>query len=148
MSIVIPGNEVLRIIARDTLRKNFPLYDSSHTVRVNGLGPFKDWLGYRTVDGKAMDTMNTTHFDLNFYWPNVCYLTYIEVEKSQRGKGLGDKLYDSIEQIAKRLGCTRLCQIPSGVIVVNGEFVETREDYLVRKRGYKKIEHGQVEKRL
>ncbi len=43
MDLVIPGNEVLRIIARDTLRKNFPLYDKSHAVRVNDMYRFKAW---------------------------------------------------------------------------------------------------------
>lgn len=147
MSIQVPDNFVVRIITRDTLRKHFPEYNESHVIRASDIGPFKTWTGYRTIDGNAIDIMNTTHFDLNFYWPNVCYLTYIELDRSQRGKGLGSKLYESVEKIAKKLGCTRLCQTPSGTIVIDGKFIETREDYLVR-RGYKKLSDGQVEKKL
>lgn len=136
-------------VARQSLRRNFPLFEESHTVKSSDLDTYglKTWLGYRTVDGGAEKIINTTHFDVNFFWPNICYLTYIEVEPEKRGKGNGAALYATVEDMARKLGCTHLTQTPSGIIVVNNKFIETRESYLLRK-GYKRGYAGQVEKLL
>lgn len=147
MNIQIPDTSIVRILAREKLRKNFPLYKVSDDVKALEIRGDKIRLVYRTTEDIPEIVKGSTHLDMEFWFPRLCFLNSIEVREEERGKGMGHKLYLTCEEIARSLGCERLCQIPSGVIVVNGKFVETREDYLVR-RGYSRVEGGQVEKIL
>lgn len=144
---MIPSTEDVRTVARQSLRDNFPLYQEKHTVNAVEFGVNKIRLAYRTTEDIPEKVDGSTHLDMEFWFPRVGILNSIGVRKEERGQGTGSRLYLAAEDIARKLGCDVLTQIPSGIIVVNGNFIETREDYLLR-RGYRKTEDGQVEKRL
>lgn len=98
----------------------------------------KMWIGYRTTTNNARGTTRgTTCWDVNV-WGEDFYLIWIEVKAEDRGKGYGDQLYKLITEIARRMGCKRIIQNPSG----KSPQGETRRDYLLR-RGW--VPHGEDE---
>ncbi len=91
--------------------KEFPLFDESHSVLAHKISDDKFWIGFRSANHRIPD--GTTHFDINIE-KSSCYLLYIEVVESERGKGHGKKLYHIIEDFAKALGCQNVQLTPSG----------------------------------
>ena len=89
----------------------------------------------------------TTHFFMQIeqtHEGKIAYLVFIELDEDKRGVGLGEKMYKSVENIARELGCDILRQTASGWTVRG----EPRKNYLERKLGYKKINDVEVEKVL
>ena len=78
-------------------------------------------IGYLTSQVGIPD--GTTHFFMQ-----------IELDENKKGLGLGEKMYKSIEDIARELGCNILRQHASGWTFRG----EPRENYLIR-RGYRKV---------
>lgn len=66
------------------------------------------------------------------------YLMFIQVLPEHRGKGHGHALYDCVLQIAQKLGCKYVQQLPSG-----GYEHQSRADYLLR-RGWVPIKGGEM----
>jgi len=122
----------IREISLKELRK-FPLFNESHFVQVSRDEDDVLFIGYRTNERSPF---GKTHFDLQTDG-EICYLVDVELEKSERGKGLGKKLYEVTEEIARNIGCSKMRQYPSGT-TFNGK---TRKDYVQRKLGYKEIPH-------
>lgn len=75
-----------------------------------------------------------THLDLHIIG-ETCYVLGIGLAPEYRGLGQGEQLYFMAEEIAKRAGCRRIQQTPSGRTVGG----EARADYLVRKLGYRVV---------
>jgi len=71
---------------------------------------------------------------------DIFYLLDISLPEDQRGKGLGEKLYKMMEEIATEHGCKQIRQTPSGWTNSG----EKRESYLLR-RGWLK-DGGEVYK--
>ena len=80
-------------------------------------------------------------------WGGTCELRQFWVEESLRGRGLGTKLFQAVEQEARRRGCTQLVlmtfsfQAPSFYQRLGFEVLSTIEDHprghqnlLMRKR--------------
>lgn len=147
MELIIPSTEEVRRIARQSLNENFPLYEGAHTVNAKVIDINKIRLEYRTTEDVPEKVKDSTHLDIEFWFPRLSFLNSIGLKEEERGKGIGSKLYITTEDISRKLGCEILSQIPTGIIIVDGKFIETREDYLLR-RGYKRADDGQFEKRL
>jgi GNAT superfamily N-acetyltransferase len=75
-------------------------------------------------------------------WGGTCELRQFWVEQSQRGRGLGTKLFQAAEQEARRRGCTQIVlmtfsfQAPSFYRRHGFEVVSTIEDH---PRGYQNL---------
>lgn len=134
MEIKTFSPEEIELITRRSLRDNFPLYQEEHNVDSSPLGENGLWIGYRPKGGGIFRTLGSTHFDLNVI-RGIFYLVSIGLEKSQMGKGLGWKLYETTHQIAKDLGHQFVRTRPSGWFIRENKLVESRRDYLLRK-GY------------
>ncbi len=141
MVIQLPTLEEIKEIARASLRTNFPLYQEEHKVDASSIPTsfiYKEhnnlWIGYRTRDRNILETMNSTYFDLNVIG-DICYLVEIALDKNERGKGLGWRLYEITHDIAKKLGCDSVRQTPSGGFIKDRKMIQSRRDYLL-KRGY------------
>ena len=92
-------------------------------------------IGYLTSQVGIPD--GTTHFFMQIEElgeGKVAYLVQIELDENKKGLGLGEKMYKSIEDIARELGCNILRQHASGWTFRG----EPRENYLIR-RGYRKV---------
>lgn len=126
------------------LKATFPLYREEHDVYA---GPAEECIsiGYRTT--KSQIPKNTTRFDLNLK-ENICYVLWVEIVESERGKGHGKALYKAIEDFAREYGCDRIRMNPSGRTKTR-----TRLDYLL-SLNYHKVdpemddENQEVEKIL
>lgn len=117
-------SEQLVKITRDNLGKWY-CYDPDFEVRAGLIGQTGLWLYYRHP---ADNQRRGTHFDANIDGP-VFYLLEIGIADELRGQGLGEHLYEIIEQIATEAGCEKISQMPSGAAVTG----ESREDYLFRR---------------
>jgi GNAT superfamily N-acetyltransferase len=68
-------------------------------------------------------------------WGGTCELRQFWVEESRRGRGLGTKLFQAVEQEARRRGCTQIVlmtfsfQAPSFYASHGFEVVSTIEDH-------------------
>lgn len=82
----------------------------------------------------------------------VCYLAGIDLARPLRGRGIGAEMYGVGHRVARDLGCKVIRQNPSGFARMGGEDEETREGYLKRKFGYKRISRKdaapEIQKRL
>lgn len=84
------------------------------------------WIGIRT--NHETIPRGSTYLDINILG-DVFYLLHIEVQREDRGKGYGNRLYEMLTDIAKNLGCRRIEQTPSGRTWRG----ETRASYLERR---------------
>ena len=108
--------------------KLYPFWRDSSEVHVCGIDgglsiAFRSRLGI---------PIGSTHFDVNVTEEGVFYLLHIELEPCFRGRGIGNELYFLLEWLAKKLGCHRIEQTPSGTTFSG----ESRASYLER-RGWK-----------
>lgn len=103
------------------------------------------WLGYRT-DECPSQRHGTTNFDVNII-NGTFYILWVNIPLAERGKGHGDQLYQLLEEAAKKLGCHRIVQMPSGWAIIDGVKGETRRDYLLR-RGWQPFGKGELQKIL
>lgn len=74
------------------------------------------------------DPRGTTHADVNIL-DGVFYLLHIELRSEDRGRGVGEELYQLFEFAARCLKCRRIEQTPSGWTKTG----ETRASYLERR---------------
>lgn len=76
---------------------------------------------------------------------DVFYIGKLTIPDSMRGKGIGHRLYETLERVATALGCRRIQQTPVGQTPSG----ESRLDYLVR-RGWRQThnKHYELYKRL
>ena len=133
MAIQLPTIEEIKSVTRQSLENNFPLYKKEHNVEATPLNEERDlWIGYRTKLGCGLEIMNSTHFDLNVQ-DGIFYLVSINLDRDERGKGFGWKLYQTSFSIARNLRFPFVRQTPSGGFFQNGEMIESRRDYLLRK---------------
>ncbi len=98
------------------------------------------WHAYRSTDVIVVhpvmnrlifigyNTQEEWHWYANIV-EDVFYLMKIRLPEAMRGKGLGDKLYSCITDLAKSLGCSEIRQTPSGWTKTG----ETRMSYLMRR---------------
>ena len=142
LSRIIKPEEAI-LVTRQCLRDNFPLYQEAHKVDSSLINSINLWIGYRTIVGNPFEILETTHFDVNVMG-DICFLVAISLENQFRGKGLGWKLYESVHDIAKRIGCERVRTFPSGGFFEGRRMIESREDYLL-KRGYVRTNGQQVD---
>ena len=117
----------------------FPLFNDRHTVNVS---PSSDGvcMNYRTTSDDI--PVGSTHFDLEIIG-DACYILWIELHERHRGLGHGRKLYGIIEDIARKSGCKRVIQTPSGS-TPNGK---SRRDYVLGL-GYKRLDSTEMCKEL
>ena len=133
MAIQLPTLEEIKSITRQSLKNNFPLFREEHKIDEYPLNEGRDlWIGYRTKWNSGLDIINSTHFDLNVQ-DGTFYLVGINLDREERGKGLGWKLYQTSFNIAQRIGFSFVRQTPSGGFFRNGKMVESRRDYLLKK---------------
>lgn len=64
--------------------------------------------------------------------PSICYLLDIGIAQHFRGQGLGQQLYEAVEEFAKRSWCDRIEMTCSGWTPGG----ETRANWVARKLGY------------
>lgn len=120
------------------IRNSFELFEDSHFVNVHGLSETNLCVNYREslqpprVRGKTCFDIQVTE--------DVCYILWIELEKSKRGRGFGWQLYESIHNFASDFGCVAVRQTPSGCDF-NGK---SRKEYLL-KRGYVAFKEREVD---
>jgi len=134
--------EEINELMRKNLRDRFPLFDESHSVEARSLGGGKTWVGYSVGDFTPTGRMGT-HFDLNIDG-DICYLLFIQLEKVERGKGLGWALYEAVHGFARDFGCKCVRETPSGGFNTDGRIVKPRREYLL-ERGYVPINELEVE---
>jgi len=120
------SDEEIHALVLDELR-DFPLFEERQKIDVKR-DDESVYIIYRTEEGNPI---RTTHFDLQTIG-ETCFLVEIELEKSHRGKGLGKKLYQVAENVARNIGCNKINQTASGWTIKE----ETRIDYLHRNLGY------------
>jgi ribosomal protein S18 acetylase RimI-like enzyme len=133
MTIILPTEEEIEKITRRNLLK-FPLYQSSHDVYAHLYDldmPNKLSISYESYS-KGLDRVNRTHLDLHVL-DDIFYLLSIGINPEFRGRGNGWSLYQSAFSIAKDLGFHFVRQTPSGGYYKDGNIVESRRNYLLRK---------------
>lgn len=86
------------------------LYREGDALFAIDLTDFGLSLGYCRGNTRRRDG---TSWDANVV-KGIFYLLHIQIAKSYRGKGHGGTLYETVERIAKQLGCTEIRQHPSG----------------------------------
>ncbi|MEK6836391.1 MAG: hypothetical protein AABX94_01845, partial [Nanoarchaeota archaeon] len=100
MNINILTLEEIEAITRVSLKNNFPLFREEHHVDASFLDPQMTYfyIGYNENPNciKRERLESRTQFSLNVFLPTTCCLLYIELERSQRGKGLGWSLYETV----------------------------------------------------
>ncbi len=115
-----------------TFRKvlaTWPAYVTTHHVYVRQCDGYA-YYGYVGNDNWLPETSGVTRLDINVRGDTL-YLLGIRLLPELRGKGLGRKLYEVVEELARQLGCSRVVQTPSGRTYSG----QSRADYL-RKLGY------------
>ena len=122
--------EEIEKIARMHLREEFPLYEEEHDVIASMSKKGKWCISYET---KPNTIVETTRFDMEIN-ENDCFLNYIEIEREQRGKGNGKKLYSVVEHIAIDLGSEKISLTASGTMPDG----RTKTEYM-ESLGYRRV---------
>ena len=132
-------------ITREVLAEKWRLYVPG-SLLCTYIRPRMFFLGYAaTTDGGPLlmsqrrEENTVAYFGANFN-SDTFWLLSIHLPKGAREYGDGLALYQSVEGIARRIGCREVIQTPSGWASTG----ETRLDYLVR-HGWKP--HGNIEVR-
>jgi len=134
--------EQIEAVTREVLEQ-WPIYSAGDRVQVTFLDRGFALQYCSLFAGRPFTSaMRIAPDPPNYFSANVLgdtfYLVFIQIERQHRGKGLGEKLYDAIVQLAGRFGCKEVRQTPSG-----GWNEQTREAYLV-KRGWEMEEDEAV----
>ena len=132
--------EEIQILMRKNLRNCFNSFDENYIVNVHVNNPNNICIGYRTTAETINELRGTTHFDIQLI-DDICYILYIELEKSKRGRGERWSLYKAIHSFAGEFGSRYVKQTPSSWTGKS----KTRREYLL-KRGY--FPFGKVEVEL
>ncbi len=131
-------------ITREVLAEKWRLYVPGSLLCTH-IRPGTFFLGYAATDGgpllmsQRLKENAVAYFNANFN-EDTMWLLSIHLPKWARGHGDGLALYQSVEDIARRLGCREVMQTPSGWTNTGG----TRLDYLTR-HGWER--HGNIEVR-
>ncbi len=127
-------------LMKKNLRNCFSSFNENHKINVHINNPQNICIGYRTIAEKIGKPRGTTHFDIQLI-DDICYILYIELDRKERGRGIGWSLYNAIHCFAKEIGSKKVRQTPSGWTQNN----KTRTDYLLGK-GY--VPFGEIEVEL
>lgn len=107
--------------------KNYELWTEKSKISVHEINKRFYSINF-LANSETISRIHSTHFDVNII-DDLFYLLSIQITKENRGKGLGLKLYNILEKIAKELNCNKIVQTPSGWTKTG----ESRESYLMRK---------------
>jgi GNAT superfamily N-acetyltransferase len=135
-------NEAVKDLLRLSLRDKFPLFDKRHSLGVSKIRIGYLWVGYSSGDFTPRGRKGT-NFDLNLV-DDLCYITSIRLEECQRGKGFGWALYEAVHDFARKVGCEKVRETPSGWVVIDGKRIKTRREYMLSK-GYVPFGSAEVE---
>jgi len=133
--------EEIRELMKRSLRNCFSSFDENHKINVHINSPKNICIGYRTTAEILSKLRGTTHFDIQLI-DDICYILDIELDKRERGHGVGWSLYEAIHSFAKDFGC-RVRQTPSGWTPEG----KTRREYLL-ERGYAPFGEKEVELKI
>lgn len=121
--------EEIRELMKKSLKDCFSSFRENHKINIHVNGQNDISIGYRTAE-RISEMKDSTHFDIQVIG-HSCYILHIELDKQERGRGIGWSLYDAIHCFARNIGSKRIIQNPSGWTPKG----ETRREYLL-KRGY------------
>ncbi len=111
MRIVTPAEYSLEMRMRKSL-ESFPLYRPSHWVLVCIEDSNHICIGYGPTPNRRINKGETI-FDLEIK-KRTCDILHFFISGDERRKGYGRRLYQTIEEFARNLGCRRLVTSPSG----------------------------------
>ena len=140
--------EVL-ILAQRTFG-GWPAANQADVCDVRPLRPHCWWIGYTGPCPEpfhARRMLDEEHappnLDLELDGP-IAYLLHIYIPPHLRGQGLGQRLYELCEELARRAGCVEIRQTPSGRTCQG----DLREVYLARRGWRISLADGAASKSL
>jgi ribosomal protein S18 acetylase RimI-like enzyme len=102
------------IIQTRTHLRTFQTYQEEHHVYARRREPNRIAIGYISGDPTNVESRSkSTCFDLNII-DDICYIVWINRNEEDKNQGLGRKLIQIIENLAKELGTSKVRLSPSG----------------------------------